>query len=195
MPTFKRQAPLTPEGEYTGIIKGAGQETTKDGLVKFKLPIHTQDGKVVTASVPFMDEYPNFIQNLVKSAGLQLPDGEGDPQISCDDLERLQVWFGIKHKAGKDGRVFANVNFHQKAYALQQNPSLGLAVFQQARKPGKLRSVSELNDEEDGNGSEAETDLPQVTGQIEGQSEIEKLRKMLEEAQARTNAPKPNHPF
>ena len=129
MPTFKRQAPLSPEGEFTGIIKGAGQETTKEGLVRFKLPIHTQDGKIINASVPFMDEYPNFIQNLVKSAGLQLPDGDGDPQITCDDLERLQVWFGIKHKTGKDGRIFANVNFHQKAYALQQNPSLGLINF------------------------------------------------------------------
>jgi hypothetical protein len=195
MPTFKRQAPLTPEGEYTGIIKGAGQETTKDGLVRFKLPIHTQDGKIINASVPFMDEYPNFIQNLVKSAGLQLPDGDGDPQITCDDLERLQVWFGIKHKTGKDGRVFANVNFHQKSYALQQNPSLGLAVFPQARKPGKLRSVSELGEDEDGNGSEAKMEPPQSTGQTEGPSEIERLHKMLEEAQARTNNPKSNRPF
>src|SRR5262245_8021029 len=116
MPTFKRQAPLTPEGEYTGIIKGAGQETTKDGVVRFKLPIHTADGKIINATVPFMEEYPNFIQNFVKSAGLQLPDDDGDPQISCDDVERLQVWFAVKHKAGKDGRIFANINFHQKSY-------------------------------------------------------------------------------
>jgi hypothetical protein len=78
MPTFKRQLPLTPEGEYTGIIKGAGQETTKEGIVRFKLPIHTADGKIINARVLFMEEYPNFIQNLVKSAGLQLPDDEGD---------------------------------------------------------------------------------------------------------------------
>lgn len=192
MPSFKRQTPLTAEGEYTGIIKNAGQETTKDGVVRFKLPIHTADGRIINATVPFMDEYPNFIQNLVKSAGLQLPDGDGDPQITCDDLERLQVWFGVKHKAGKDGRIFANINFHLKSYAIQQNPALGLTTFPQARKPGKLRSVMPL---------EIDTEVSDETGSREDEgsreapADINQLRKLLEEAEARGRNPKVDQPY
>jgi hypothetical protein len=185
MPIFKRQQPLTPEGEYTGVIKNAGQETTKDGITRFKLSIHTADGKIINTTVPFMEEYPNFIQNLVKSAGLQLPDDDGDPQISCDDVEGLQVWFGVKHKPGKDGRIYANVNFHQKSYAIQQKPALASVTFREARKPGKLRSVLPMDDE-DGNGSVSNSNPPSNEQPAEEVSEVEKLRKLLEEAQART---------
>ena len=71
---------LEKNGKPIGLfdIKNAGQETTKDGITRFKLSIHTADGKIINTTVPFMEEYPNFIQNLVKSAGLQLPDDEGD---------------------------------------------------------------------------------------------------------------------
>jgi hypothetical protein len=142
MPTFKKQIPLTPEGEYTGIIIGAGQETAKNGTVRFTLPIHTAEGRVIRALVPFMEEYPGFVQNLVKSAGLEMPEDGTETQITPDDLERLQVWFGVVHTAGKDGRTYANVRFHQRAWAIKVNPALERITFPTARKPGKLRAVN-----------------------------------------------------
>jgi hypothetical protein len=74
-----------------------------------------------------MDEYPDFVRNLVKSVGLQLPSDNGELQITCDDVEHMQVWFGIKHKAGKDGRVFANVHFHRRSLCNRATSGLGLS--------------------------------------------------------------------
>jgi hypothetical protein len=184
MPTFKRQLqqPLTPEGEYTGIIIGAGQETNND-IIRFRLPIRLPDGKIITTTVPFLDAYPDLVQKFVQSAGLQLPDN-GDPQISCDDIERLQVWFAVKHKEGKDGRTYANVLFHPKSYAIRQNPSLAAVKFPQARKPGKLRGVTPL-DGDNGSGGSDHDHFDEDDQPMAGNPQAEQLRNLLEEKGAR----------
>ena len=179
MPTFKYapQQPLTAEREYTGIILGAGQEIRNE-VVRFRLPIHLADGTVVTTTVPFLDAYPDLVQKFVLSAGLQPPD-HGDPQITPDDVERLQVWFGIKHKEGKDGRVYANVLFHSKAYAIRQNPALAGVKFPKARKPGKLRGVTPLDDS---NGSgDSENYFDEDDQPTPGNPQAGQLRNLLRE--------------
>jgi hypothetical protein len=192
MPTFKRQLqqPLPAKGENTAIIIGADQETTKKGTVRLRVPLHFSDGKIFTTTVPFLEEY-NFVEELALSAGLQFPD-EGDPQISCDDLERLQVYFGIEHKEGKDGRVYANVRFHQKAYAIQQNPALANVKFPQARKPGKLRGVIPLDDDIE-NGSSDNDHFDEDDRPMTGHPEAEQLRNLLE-GDGKSRQPH-NHPF
>jgi hypothetical protein len=182
MPIFKRQPQqsLTPEGEYTGIIIGAGQEIKND-VVRFRLPIHLPDGRIITTTVPFLDQYPDLVQKFVQSTGLQLPD-DGEPQINPDDVEHLQVWFGVKHKEGKDGRIFANVRFHSKSYAIQQNPALAGVKFPHARKPGKLHGVTPLDDDNGGSDHDHfdEDDQPMA-----GSPQAEQLRNLLEEKGAR----------
>jgi hypothetical protein len=54
-------------------------------------------------------------------------------------LERRLFYFGVVHNKGDDGRVFANVKFHARSYAIQQNPALAGVTFPMAAPPITLR--------------------------------------------------------
>ena len=62
-----------------------------------------------------------------KSGEMIPPDGE-EFRIAPDDLENRVFYFGITHRE-YNGVTRAEVKFHTKAYAIQQNPALEKVTF------------------------------------------------------------------
>ena len=142
MPTIKRQSALLPEGEYAGQALKVTQEVTKKGIVIFRVPLHTHDGKTITNLIRVTDQTAWVFDQLCKSGNISLPEGGEDFQINCDDLERRVFYFGVVHNLGQDGVTYANVKFHTKSYAVQQNPALASVTFPMAAPPITLRAAS-----------------------------------------------------
>src|SRR6516164_7770550 len=142
MPTIKRQSALLPEGEYAGQALKVTQEITKKGVTMFRIPLHLPDGKTTTTIIRVTDQTAWVFDQLCKSGSISLPEGGEDFQINCDDLERRVFYFGVVHNLGQDGMTYANVKFHTKSYAVQQNPALASVTFPMAAPPITLRAVS-----------------------------------------------------
>jgi hypothetical protein len=146
MPVIKKSAPLMPEGEYVGQARKVSQGFVKakngEEIAIFRVPLHTIDGKVITPVIRVTDSTGWVFDQLCKSGNMSLPDTGEDYQITCDDLERRVFYFGVVHNKGDDGRTFANVKFHARSYALQQNPALAGITFPLAASPVTLRPAS-----------------------------------------------------
>jgi hypothetical protein len=152
MPIIKKQAPLLEEGEYAGQARKVTQEYTKpkinaDGtksepICIFKIPLHTHNGKVITAFARVMESTGWVFEQMCKSGNMTPPDAAESFQISCDDLENRIFHFGVEHNKLADGRTVANVKFHSRNYAVQQNPTLSTVSFPNAAPPITLRPGS-----------------------------------------------------
>lgn len=148
MPIIKRQAPLIEEAEYVGQARKVSQEYSKpkinaDGsksepICIFRIPLHTHNGKVTTTFARVMESTGWVFEQMCKSGNMTPPDGEGFV-ITPDDLENRVFYFGVEHNKLNDGRTVANVKFHTKAYAVQQNPALASVTFPNAAPPITLR--------------------------------------------------------
>ena len=59
MPTIKRNAPLTPEGEYVGqalkVSQGFVKTKAGEEIPIFRLPLHMPDGKIITPVIRVTD--------------------------------------------------------------------------------------------------------------------------------------------
>jgi hypothetical protein len=145
MPVVKRSAPLIEEGEYCGQIRRVKQDYVKTtGTTIFRVPLHLPDGRSIQTVVRFQDNTLFVIEHLVKSTGLLLPEDGSDYQLTPDDLENLVAYFSVQHAKLDDGRVVANVRFHAKNYALQQNPDLASVRFPNAPSVRRLRAVEKV---------------------------------------------------
>ena len=148
MPVIKRQAPLLEEGEYAGQARKVTQEYTKpklnaDGsksepVCIFRIPLHTHNGKQITTFARVMESTGWVFEQMCKSGNMTPPDGE-EFMITADDLERRVFYFGVEYNKLNDGRTVANVKFHTKIYAVQQNPELANVTFPNAAPPIVLR--------------------------------------------------------
>jgi hypothetical protein len=148
MPVIKRQAPLLEEGEYAGQARKVTQEYTKpkinaDGsksepICIFRIPLHTHNGKQITTFARVMESTGWVFEQMCKSGNMTPPDGEGFV-ITTDDLELRVFYFGAEHNKLSDGRIVANVKFHTRTYAVQQNPELANVTFPNAAPPINLR--------------------------------------------------------
>jgi hypothetical protein len=148
MPVIKRQAPLLEEGEYAGQARKVTQEYTKpkinpDGSKSeptclFRIPLHTHNGKQINTVARVSEETGFVFENMCKSGSMTSPDGEAF-QITTDDLENRVFYFGVEHAKLQDGRAVANVKFHTRIYAVQQNPELADVSFPNAAPPITLR--------------------------------------------------------
>ena len=137
IPIVKRQSPLHPEGEYCGQARKVTQEwsnpkprpdgTTPESVQLFRVPLWTQIGKPVTAILRIMDTTGWMWEAACKSGEMIPPDGE-EFRIAPDDLENRVFYFGITHRE-YNGVTRAEVKFHTKAYAIQQNPALERVSF------------------------------------------------------------------
>jgi hypothetical protein len=152
MPIIKKQAPLPPEGEYVGQARNVSQEYTKpkinlngsktEPVCVFRIPLHTSDGKVITAFARVLDSTGWFFDQLCKSGNMTPPDNAESFQISCDDLENRVFYFGVEHNKLRDGRTVANVKFHTRSYAIDHYPSLSTVSFPNAAPPIVLRPAA-----------------------------------------------------
>jgi hypothetical protein len=148
MPVIKRQAPLLEEGEYAGQARKVTQEYTKpkinaDGtksepIAIFRIPLHTHNGKQITTFARVMESTGWVFEQMCKSGNMTPPDG-AEFTISCDDLENRVFYFAVEHNKLADGRTVANVKFHTKTYAIQQNPQLAAVTFPNAAPSITLR--------------------------------------------------------
>jgi hypothetical protein len=151
MPIIKRSVPLLPEGEYCGQARQVTQAFIKPNTLKidasgetipaFKIPLHLPDRRVIATVARVTNNTLFVFDQLFKSGAISLPDGEGDFQLTRDDLENRVFYFGVVHNKGPDGRIFANVRFHARSYAIQQNPALANVSFPNAAPPITLRLV------------------------------------------------------
>jgi hypothetical protein len=139
MPIVKRQAPLLPEWEYAGQARKVSLEHSKSGGAPFfRIPLHLKDGRTITTFIRFLDQSMWVFEQLCKSGNMLPPDGE-QFQITTDDLENRVFYFGVVHTTLPDGRTVANVKFHTKNYAVQQNPELAGVTFPNAAPQITLR--------------------------------------------------------
>jgi hypothetical protein len=142
MPVIKRQMPLLPEGEYVGQALKVTQEYSKtSGITMFRIPLHLPDGRTITTIARVTEQTAFVFDQLCKSGNISLPEDGSDFQITPDDIERRVFYFGVQHNKGTDGRTFANVRFHTRGYAIQQNPALASVTFPTAAPPITLRSA------------------------------------------------------
>jgi hypothetical protein len=151
MPTVKRQAPLLEEGEYCGQARKVTQDWTKpkpnpDGsktepVCRFVIPLSTHNGKSITTFARVTESTGWVFEQMCKSGNMQPPPDGSDFQITCDDLENRVFYFGVEHNKLSDGRIMANVKFHTKTYAIQQNPELANVSFPNTAPPIVLRSA------------------------------------------------------
>ena len=118
------------------------QEVTKKGIVIFRVPLHLPDNRKITTVLRVTDETGWVFDQVCKSGNISLPESGEDFQITCDDLERRVFYFSVVHNIGADGVTYANVKFHTKTYALQQNPALASLTFPMAAPSITLRPVN-----------------------------------------------------
>jgi hypothetical protein len=145
MPVVKRSAPLIEEGEHCGQIRRVKQDYVKaTGTTIFRVPLHLPDGRSIQTVIRFQDNTLFVIDQLVKSTGLLLPEDGSDYQLTPDDLENLVAYFSVQHTKLDDGRVVANVRFHARNYALQQNPDLANVRFPNTPSGRRLRAVEKV---------------------------------------------------
>jgi hypothetical protein len=134
--------PLLPEGEYIGQALKVTQEYSKtSGITLFRIPLHLSDGRTITTIARVTEQTAFVFDQLCKSGNISLPEDGSDFQITPDDIERRVFYFGVQHNRGADGRTFANVRFHTRNYAIQQNPALASVTFPTAAPPITLRSA------------------------------------------------------
>ena len=74
-----------------------------------------------------MDSTGWVFEQICKSGDLILPEGE-EFVITADDLENRRFYFGVQHTT-YNGTPTANVKFHTKTYACQENPALENVSF------------------------------------------------------------------
>jgi hypothetical protein len=147
MPVVKRSAPLIEENEYCGQIRRVKQDYVKStGTTIFRVPLYLPDGRSIQTVVRFQDNTLFVIDQLVKSTGLLLPEDGRDYQLTPDDLENLVAYFGVQHAQLADGRIVANVRFHSKSYAIQQNPDLAGVKFPNTPPARRLRAVEKVEE-------------------------------------------------
>ncbi|SRR5258708_3641476 len=147
MPVIKRTAPLLPEGEYVGQARKVNMEWSKpkrnpDGTMTaavpvFRIPLHTHDGRSITTFARVMDSTGWVWEQMAKSGEMEFPEGR-EFVVNVDDLENRVFYFGVNHQT-YNGAPIANVRFHAKSYAVQQNPSLATVSFPNAAPPTVLR--------------------------------------------------------
>src|SRR5260221_5994292 len=147
MPVIKRTAPLLPEGEYCGQARKVNMEWSKpkrnpDGTMTvsvpvFRIPLHTHDGRGITTFARAMDSTGWIWEQMAKSGDMEFPEG-GEFVVNVDDLENRVFYFGVNHQT-YNGAPIANVRFHAKSYAIQQNPALASVSFPNTAPPIVLR--------------------------------------------------------
>ena len=151
MPTIRRSAPLTPEGEYVGQATGVSQAWSKpkinpdgsksESYQMFKIPLRIPGGQFVTTFARVTENTGWVFEQICKSGELILPDG-AEFVITADDLERRRFYFGVRHKE-YNGTKIADIRFHTKTYACEVNPSLENVTFpNEAPRGVTLRSAA-----------------------------------------------------
>jgi hypothetical protein len=93
----------------------------------FRVPLWIPGGKSVTTFLRVMETTAWIWDQACKSGEMIPPDGE-EFKIAPDDLENRTFYFGITHRE-YNGVTRAEVKFHTKAYAIQQNPALEKVTF------------------------------------------------------------------
>jgi hypothetical protein len=148
MPIFnksKLQVPLLAPGVYA-VQLGKIERQYSGGIEIWRVPCADHTGRVLTTTtikIDPQDENPWKFRSLVNHSGVATP--EGDFAVEPRDFEGLLMYINVRHNPGNvDSRIFVNVSFVSRDWAVQQNSELGTApeLFKNARTPGTFQQAT-----------------------------------------------------